>query len=93
MRPVDVDAFDAQANIAVNASLAISIFFVYSERAPFRPVTYGCGQVIGCFQETASSEGCSVALHTLHHRSVHALDEYRRLPPMPCTVSAPGAIP
>jgi len=54
--------------------------FVCGIGVRFAAITPDYGQMLPCLQRASSYECCPLALELLLHRSVHALDEYRRLP-------------
>jgi len=91
--PAAVNAFHAQAKVAIYATIAISILFGCSLDAPFPMLRLGGGHV--CFQHWRRIPGPSAVLSRVIpclDPSAYELDGYRRRVTMPCLVSASGAL-
>jgi hypothetical protein len=90
---VVVEAFDSQAQVAISASLAMFIFFVYRRGTHFVAIKLGYLQVFLFRWHITCSEGCTAALERLLHLLVHVRDGYRAMPSIFSLESAPGAAP
>jgi hypothetical protein len=71
---VVADVVQAQAQVAIYASLAVFIYCIYGMRALFAAVTLDCDQVFPCANNISTSDNRSIARERSPHRSVYALD-------------------
>jgi len=87
-----VGIFHPETVVAVRVLLTVHISMMHSLGACFAAVTHGCGREFSSIHHTSMfSEHCLIPHERLHHRSIHALDGYRRLPKMYSWASAPDA--
>jgi len=81
-----VHAFHAEKIVAIDASPARFILYVYSVGVPFTAVTPGRAPVLPYFKRTSSasySERRPVGRERLPHRSIHAFYLSRGIPLLP----------
>jgi len=89
-----VDIFASQAEVAIWASLAFLRSSAGRHGASLAAVTPASGLMFPCIHHISHCSECySVVRGRLHHRSVQALDGYRRLASTPSSVSALDAVP
>jgi len=89
-----VDAYHAQVNVAIYASLAIFIFHGYCFGGPVADLARPCNRMFAYVHHTASSEVHPVSREHSRRRSLRTRDEYEKssrcLPPSTRSVQYPG---
>jgi hypothetical protein len=93
MLPAAIHAMVAPTVVALNASLAVSTLFLCNFGVPSATVPLDCEQVFSSVRHHTHSERLAMPREQRSlHRSLYALDEYRRLPWMPLPCLQPSAV-